>query len=223
MTDDRFIDYQDKIYQVAVFLLNPRLALLKQLNADENKILWSIAAFYGIFSVFYQSVFDSLIVTLAWLFSEKEDRGLIWYLNQVKMHSKVFSPDEIDAQLKEIKNNEEIINKIKTIRDKWIAHRDAAPFNDPDKFLKANEIRMEDLESLVGLAEGIIQEHFGRFRDTHVDFELPATDVNDLARCMTQRNAFLKFLEEFDFAKRTPDYMETVSQARKKLSDAIGF
>jgi hypothetical protein len=223
MTDDRFIDYQDKIYQVAIFLINPRLALLKQLNDGENKVLWSIAAFHGIFTVFYQSVFDSLIVTLSWLFSQKADRGLIWYLNQVKVHSKVFSKDEIDAQLKQIQDAEETIKKILIIRDKWIAHRDAAPFNNPDKFLEENEITIEDLEKLVNLAERIIQEHFGKFQDTFVEFELPSTNLDDLTRCMIQRNGFLNFLEKYDIGKRNPDYLERVSQARKKLFDDTGL
>lgn len=216
----RIDDYQEQVYKDVVFLLNSRLSLLKQLNADENRILWAMA-FGGTFYVFNNSLFDNLVVTLSWLFSDREQRSLIWYLKQVKEHSQIFSKAEIDAQLKLIENAAETIEKLKTRRDKWIAHRDASASNNRDKFLKENKIEIEDFERLVNLAEEIIQEHFGRFQTAEVDFELPANDINDLARCISQRQELLLFLGEFDISIRKDNFMERIIQARKNLS--IGF
>jgi hypothetical protein len=89
MKDEQFIDYQDQIFQDSAFLLSPKLSLLKQLKAEENHILWKMS-FSTTILVFFNSVFDSLVVTLTWLFSDREKRSLIWYLEQVREHSKIF-------------------------------------------------------------------------------------------------------------------------------------
>lgn len=216
-------EYQDQSFSDIVFLLNSRFSLLKQLSERANQKVWRIAVIFGLLHTIYNALFDSLIVTLAWLYSKKltDKRSLIWYLNQVKDNSKAFTKDEIDDQLNEIETHNDRILKIKNLRDKWITHRDPNAFNNRDQFLGENNLKIEDFEVLITLAEKIINKHFGRFQATEADFSLPSNDITDLARIINERNELLYFLEEFDIAKNKIDADERIELARKKLALAI--
>lgn len=214
----QFDAHLNQTFQDIVFLLRSRIELLKQLSADENQILWSMGAIFGIFYVVHQSLLDNLIVTLSWLFSKRDNKSLIWYLNQVREHSASFSRDEIDEQLNQIDALEDTIERVKTVRDKCTVHRDPNAVNNREKFLTENKLELADFENLINLAERIINCHFGRFQDTTLDFGLPSNDVGALARCLEQRAELLRFLEEFDISNKKPDFVERILCARKNLS-----
>jgi hypothetical protein len=50
------------------------------------------------------------------------------------------------------------------------------------------------------------------------DFELPSNDLNDLSRCINERNEFIRFLEVFDLSNKKDDFANQVREARKQLS-----
>lgn len=213
-------DYQEQIFWDIVTLLNSRLQLLKELSSSNLATEWTMGALAGLHRTIYYSLFDNLIVTLAWLFSNKnvDKRSLFWYLKQVRNNCKKFSKDEIDTQLAEIEKVRDEISKITTMRDQWIAHRDSSAFNNREEFLEENEIEIRDLETLVNLAESIIDAHFGEFKDCEVDFTLPSNDFKDVINGLKQLHELVFFLNEFDISFGKPDFEDHITQARKNLT-----
>ena len=209
--------YRRQIFQDLAVLLNFRFQLLTELTDNKNRVLWE--ALSGVFSVIYQSLFENLIITLSWLYSEsKEDRrSLIWYLKQVKSHTQIFSDSEIEKQLEKIDQKKDIVAKLKTVRDKWIAHRDPIAFNNPNEFLNVNKIELQDFEILIKLAEGIIQEHYNKFEDTQVVFDIPTPGIYALCSSVEARKDLLNFLTELDTSIGKTDAEDRKNIAIDKL------
>jgi AbiU2 len=98
-------------------------------------------------------------------------RSFIWYLEQLKEHSTSFNPphkftnEELDEQLTRIQNEADNLKIIGKYRDKWFAHRDKTYFDNPMKLWDGEPLELKVLESTVGLAKNIVEEHFSRFRD----------------------------------------------------------
>jgi hypothetical protein len=216
--------YRKQIYLDVVFLLNTRLQLLKEFSEEKNSIVWKIAL-SGFSEMVYRSLFDNLITSLSWLFSESkmDKRSLYWYLNQVKSNKLAFSIDEIDEQINQLNSVKAIVDKIKIVRDKWVAHRDVNAFNNPTYFLQTNNIKIEDFEILVNLAKEIIGEHSGRFDDTELDFDLAIKGVELLADAEKSRISLLEFICEIDISKRKPDFEERKNKAIEKLFNDVNI
>ncbi len=210
--------YRRQIYKDGVFLMNTRFRFLKEFTDNNNRVIWE-NPLGGLSSIFYDSLFDNLIVTLSWLYSEsKQDkRSLIWYLNQIKANTKKFSDEEIDEQLGKINEVKNIIEKIHIVRSKWIVHRDPIAFNNPKDFLESNEVSLQDFETLIKLAQEIINEHFGRFEDTEVDFDLPVIGIDGLVWGEKARRDLLYFIEEIDLSGGKADSEERKNKAIESL------
>ena len=190
-----------------MFWLNTRLELLKDFTDDKNSSLWD-GRLGTLSGVLFHSLFDNLIVTLSWLYASLESdekRSLRWYLCQVKEHSKVFTEQELNTQLQTIDSAEDIVIKVKTVRDKWIAHRDPKAFNKPHVFLQTYHIDISDLEKLIEIAKEILQEHSQRFDDTDLNFDAPLHGVELLVEGGRLRTEMIKLFEEIDLDQLRDD------------------
>lgn len=212
--EEELKQYRQQIYKDVVFLMNTRLKLLKEFADTKNRLVWN-SPLGGLSSVLWDSLFDNLIITLSWLYSSssRDKRSLIWYLNQVKVNTKKFSDDEIDNQFKRIEKIKDIIEKVKIVRDKWVGHRDPVAFNDPEKFSQDYKINLNELETLIRIAEEIINEHFGRFEDTAVLFDLPIHGIDLLVKGENSRVDIIRFAEKIVLSRRKPDFEEQKNNA----------
>ena len=208
--------YRDQIYLDIIFLLNTRLKLLKEFSERKNDILWTMAV-GGLSETFYRSLADNLVTTLSWIFSESKNdkRSLRWYLNQVK-ENVAGVKDEIDKQLEKLDSVNDIVDRIKTVRDKWVAHRDPIAFNNPNDFLEKINISFEDFESLIKLVEEITNEHFEWFDDTSVDFDLPINGIEIMAKGEKARLALIDFARDM-FESKKSNSEEQKNNAIEKL------
>ena len=216
--EEELRQYRQQIYKDVVFLMNTRLKLLKEFTDANNRLVWK-SPLGGLSSVLYDSLFDNLIVTLSWLYSpaNRDKRSLVWYLNQVKANTDKFSSDEIDDQLKKIESVADIIDRVKTVRDKWVGHRDPIAFNNPKDFMDMNNIQIADFESLIRLAEEIINEHFGRFEDAHLIFDLPINGIDLLVKGENSRVDIIRFAEKIVLSRRKPNFEEQKNSAVEEL------
>ncbi len=210
--------YRQQIYKDVVFLMNTRLKLLKELSDTKNLLVWR-SPLGSLASVLWDSLFDNLIVTLSWLYSSasRDKRSLIWYLNKVKENMSEFSDEEIDNQIERINEIADIIDKVKTVRDKWVGHRDPVAFNDPESFLQTYNVNLNELETLIRCAEKIINEHFGRFEDSHVIFDLPINGIDLLVKGESSRVDIIRFAEKIILSRRKPDFEEQKNIAVDEL------
>lgn len=216
--EEELRQYRQQIYKDVVFLMNTRLKLLKEFADTKNRLVWS-SPLGGLSSVLWDSLFDNLIITLSWLYSSsnRDRRSLIWYLNQVKVNTKKFSDDEIDDQLKKIEKIKDTIEKIKIVRDKWVGHRDPVAFNDPEKFSQEYKVNLSEFETLIRIAEEIINEHFGRFEDAEVLFDLPIHGIDLLVKGEKSRVDILHFAEKIVLSRRKPDTEEQKNNAVNEI------
>jgi hypothetical protein len=220
--EEELRQYRKQIRTDVSFLMNTRLKLLKEFVEEKNKLAWN-SPLASLSSVLWDSLFDNLIVTLSWLYSSssRDKRSLVWYLKQVranaKVLSKVFSDDELNGQFARIEAKKEIIEKVKTVRDKWVGHRDPIAFNNPEKFLKDHEINLNEFESLIKVAEEIINEHFARFEEIYCVFDLPINGINLLVKGEKARVDVIKFAEKVILLKQDDDAENMMKEAVKSL------
>ncbi len=98
------------------------------------------------------------------------ERSFIWYINQLKEHStsfekpQRFTNEELDEQLKEIEDERANLKIIGKYRDKWFAHRDKKYFDNPMKLWVDEPLNINVLESTVGLAKRLVEQHFSKIR-----------------------------------------------------------
>lgn len=210
--------YRQQIYKDGVFLMNTRLKLLKEFADTKNRLVWN-RPMGSLSSVLWDSLYDNLIVTLSWLYSSssRDKRSLIWYLNQVRANTKKFSDDEINSHFRKIEEIKDVIEKVKTIRDKWVGHRDPVAFNDPEKFSQNYTINLNEFETLIRVAEEIINEHFGRFEETTVLFDLPIHGIDLLVQGETSRVDIIRFAERVVLSKGKSDFEEEKNNAINEL------
>ena len=216
--EEELKQYRQQIYKDVVFLMNTRLKLLKEFTDNKNTLAWN-SPLAGLSSVLWDSLFDNLIVTLSWLYSSasRDKRSLIWYINKVKENTDKFSDDEINNQFGKIEEVVDIIKKVKTVRDSWVGHRDPSAFNDPEKFLQDYEINLNELEALIKIAEEIINEHFGRFEDTAVLFDLPIHGIDLLVKGENSRVDIIRFAEKIILSRKKSDFEEQKNNAVDEL------
>lgn len=132
---------------------------LKERDAPEIKLAFQI--FKDLFELIYLLLWENIVVKLYWLYDQKSQRGLIWYLNVAKSSSVKPSQIDIDKQINRIESLKGEIEKVKRFRDKWIAHRDKEPFEKYEEFWsKEVRLTMNEVKTLTNCAHEIIQEHF---------------------------------------------------------------
>lgn len=100
-------------------------------------------------------LWHSVLTDLSWFYDKRGDRSVFWYLNQIKLDNKSLTSD-VDKYLSQISKLEDTVKKIKTVRNKWISHRDKAPFENPTTFwTDVNIVNLQDIDSLVGTLQDI--------------------------------------------------------------------
>lgn len=150
---DAVLDLRQK-----VDALNYLIEKLDERDKPEVKLAFDI--FENLFEFIYLLLWDNVVIKLYWLFDKKGQRGLIWYLTEVKSKSEL-SENEINRQIERIELLNSEVEKVKRFRDKWIAHRDKEPFEKYEEFwAKEARLNISEIKSLTETAYEIIQEHF---------------------------------------------------------------
>lgn len=150
--------------------LNAIQYLLNQAKSPKNKVALDI--FNELFELIYRLLWESVVINVSWLYEKNWEinksgkrvvknrtRSLYWYLEEQKKSfpNKVV---EFDSQLTKLDNLETTVNKVRFVRNKWVAHRDKKAFENPSEFLKGIGLKLDDVKVLIDTADEVIQEHF---------------------------------------------------------------
>ncbi|HEX8195783.1 MAG TPA: hypothetical protein VF571_06190 [Pyrinomonadaceae bacterium] len=160
------VDEQKELIINAVLDLNQKLKALKYLLREaqdpENKIVVEI--YNELLWFIHGLIWENIVINIGWLYDKnsylrdrKKNRSLFWYLEEIKKAS-TSSESKVDAQLSRIDNLQAEVEKVRKLRNKWVAHKDKKFFENSAELQKA-KITIQDLEILVKTAEEIIQEH----------------------------------------------------------------
>jgi AbiU2 len=154
----------------AVLDLNKKLKAIKYIldkaKQPESKIALEI--FDELFEFIYLLLWESVVINVSWLYEKdwkldkngkrikkKETRSLYWYLEEEKK-SFPAKTSEFDTQIAKMESLEITVNKVRSVRDKWVAHRDKKAFENPSEFLKGISLKLEDVKILIETADEIV-------------------------------------------------------------------
>jgi len=148
------------------------------------------------------------LVELAALLSDKEDRSLIDWLEKACVHAKVLCPSRYKPSEKNerevIKPNEyraiidkniialdsfnDLTNRIKTWRDKSIAHLDKAFFDTPSAIYDRYTIKNSEIDKLIECVSQILHEHYSYI--FHADSRMEILSVTNVDSILRYVQAF---------------------------------
>lgn len=124
---------------------------------DVPEVKLTLQVFDSLLEFIYLLLWDNIVVNLYWLYDRKGQRGLVWYLNEIKNSEP--SRKKVDEQIKRIELLSGEIEKVKKFRNKWIAHRDKEPFEKYNEFwAKEARLTIQEIKTLTETALEIIQE-----------------------------------------------------------------
>ena len=168
------------IWEQKKTIIDAVLDLKKKLNAIEY-ILEKVKEPKGkialeIFDELLNSIFflllESIVVNLSWLYEktwrfdkhgkkikDKKIRSLFWYLEE-QIKSNPQKADEFNLLITKADSLDALVKKLRSVRDKWVVHRDEKAVENPEKFLEEVGLKLEDVKKLINSADEIIQEHF---------------------------------------------------------------
>lgn len=203
---------------------------LKQINAwstPEREDALNQGAYF--FHLATYSMTRIYLVELAALLSEKEERSLIDWLRKACVHAKSVCPTRYNPNEKNereaIKENEyreiisknindldsysELIKKIKSWRDKFIAHLDNTFFDNPSAIYEKYPITNSEIGELIECVAGILHEHYLYLFHADSRMEIRSeTNVDSLLRYV---QAFQKVRTDKTLIRngfRPADYLE---------------
>ncbi len=147
--------------------------LIGKLDEKEvPEVKLTLELFDNLLEFVYLLLWDNVVVTLYWIYDHKGQRGLIWYLNQIRTFT--HSEKKVDEQIAKIQSLSGEIKKVKKFRDKWIAHRDKEPLEKYDEFWKKEaRLTIKEVEILSDTAFEIIQEHYPVTELTNSGIHIP--------------------------------------------------
>lgn len=193
--------------------LHRELRIINSWRSRPGVSAYELGAYF--FALVGYSFWRTVLVELALLLSEKEDKSVLDWLKKAREHvarlrpslydassntQKPIKPSDyraiIDGQLSEIQVLEDTIDRIQAHRDKSIAHLDRTYFNNPDKLYIDYALTYTDIGDLLALVERILRSHYECLLNADVDLEVASASTSDtLLRCA---EAFLRARNDQD-------------------------
>ena len=162
------------------------------------KECWEIAPWF--FTTVQKSALNNVVLVLCILFEKDSKRSLFRYLDKLKRIPKSHCPvtqAEIASDVDKIGGQEAILKKLKNYRDKFIAHRDKQPFDNPQTFWERNPFPLDEVEKLANITKSLVQFHSGRLLDSCHNFEVAAhLGLDKVFKLMKQRSDLARKVEE---------------------------
>jgi len=171
-----------------------------------------------------------ILVELAMLLSDSEQKSLLDWLKKAREHASPLEParfitnasddrhelirpreyrEIIDKQLAQIGSLQSTIDRVKGHRDKAIAHLDRIYFNNPERLYTDFPLGDADVEDLFKLVESILATHYLYLFKAGVKLEVASVSTVDTL--LRYAEAFLKVRMDRDLIARgfrPVDYLE---------------
>ena len=187
------------------------------LHKPEGDIALNIGASF--FNLVQRSFNLTLLLEICKFIDDDEEKSLRDWLNQAYKNAKALAPTRFSNQTwkRELVNIKEyqkfvaehlalldshidIIKKLKTRRDKAIAHTDSSFFNNPDDHFEKYPLPKEDIKTLIELISSILRLQAVFIFESDYDLSTVHT-VNNL-------NRVLQFVQGFERAQKDKQLQE---------------
>jgi hypothetical protein len=203
---------------------------LKRINAwsaPECEEALNHASYF--FQITTYSMTRIYLVELAALLSDKEDRSLPDWLRMAYLHARSLCPTRynpsdnneretikpekykeiIDINIGELNSFNGLINRIKTWRDKSIAHLDKAFFDKPSAIYERYPINNSEIDQLIECISNILHEHYSYI--CHADLKMEIASAANVDSILSYVQAFQRIRKDKELIYsgfRPTDYLE---------------
>lgn len=151
------------------------------------------------------------LVELSMLLSDRKNRSLLDWLKKAREHAASVKPTRynathsegerepvkpekyraiIDCQIGQLCAREKVIRRIKTWRDKAIAHLDKDYFRDPEAFHAKCPLKEDDINELMDVVRGILRKHYSFLFEADINMEVRS--VHGIDSVMRPARAFIR-------------------------------
>lgn len=176
-------------------------------EAKEEKTL-DTGSFF--FRLILFSFIRTILIDTYKLVSPKEDKSLVDWLNQVKVHTEAFKPVQyslrhnktqiiskkeypeiVDRHIEQIISKQPIIDRIKGRRNTFLAHRDSEIFNNSQLLEELYPINDSEIEELLETISDIFKEQHLYVCDSAFDVRINSgTDIETVLRFIRAATRF---------------------------------
>lgn len=155
-----------------------------------------------------------VLVELSMFLSEAEDRSLLDWLYKAKEHAGSMKPTRynatlseqepievaeyrtiIDRQISQLQNQQDTIDRIKSRRDKGIAHLDKKYFDDTNAIESDFPIGDHEIDDLMELVSCILRMHYNCLFEADVTLEVQS--VNNVETLLRYARAWMRARRDF--------------------------
>jgi hypothetical protein len=191
-------DYLNKLIRQLLFIksLDKQLKLISEWESPQRIVALNIGShFYRLVTYSFNR---TIMIELCKLFSDKEQKSIVDFLNCAKKYFEVieptrFNPEKqtrdktdvneylkvIDGNIKLVESKHDIITNLKGHRDKILAHSDAKYFNDLKKLYEKYPLESKEIDDLISIAKEILECHHVYLLDSHLEIEVHSTSDVD--------------------------------------------
>lgn len=183
---------------------------------------------YYFFALVSYSFARTITVELCALLSSREQRSLVDWLEKAHKHASSLGPEQyhverdtyelidpeeysqiINGHLAKINQRKGVIDRLKTHRDKAIAHLDKTYFENPDKLYLDHPLHDSDVLDLLDLVKDVLTTHYLYL--FKADADLGVQSVTDVQTVLQYVEAFARVRADPGLLKtrfRPADYLE---------------
>jgi len=223
--------YLNKLIRQFLFVksLDKQLKLISEWETPQRFVALNIGSHF--FRLVTYSFNRTILIELCKLFSDKEQKSIVDFLNIVKKHSRVIGPSRfnpesqnreetmqedylnvIDDHIKLIESKQEIISNLKAHRDKILTHSDAKYFDDLEKLYEKYPLEASEVDELITTAKNILECHHVYLLESDLKIEVNST--SDVDTVLWHTRAFKRVWEDkratslYPYLYKLDDYEE---------------
>ncbi|OGU55515.1 MAG: hypothetical protein A2V66_07095 [Ignavibacteria bacterium RBG_13_36_8] len=232
-------EYLNKLIRQLVFIksLDKQLKLISEWESPQRIIALNIGSHF--FRLVTYSFKRTIMIELCKLFSDKEQKSIIDFLNYVKKHAAIIEPsrfnpesqtrektsqDEymkvIDGHITLIESKKDIISNLKGHRDKLLVHSDAKYFDDSKILYMKYPLDDTEVDDLIATAKDILECHHVYLLKSHLEIEVHST--SDVDTVLWHTRGFKRVWEDkratflYPYLYKLDDYEEKLKEQLSK-------
>lgn len=131
------------------------------------------------FRIHNNSIQRDLVIVLAKTFDPGSRRSVLKLIDWIKENNnnleykgQPLTDEDIESFLQNVSGIEHILSKIKTQRDKFIAHDDPIYFDEPYRINEDAPINLDELERVLDVLREILFEIYSSIKNAHFEMKL---------------------------------------------------
>ena len=231
--------YLDRLIHRLLYIkgLNYQLKLLREWETPKRMVAIETGAYF--FKLVSFSFNRTILIELCMLLDDREKKGIFDWLSKAKQFAKALEPTKYNSdtdkreimktefyrnivtnQQKLISSKKNIIDRVKTRRDKVLTHSDAKYFNKPDDLYEKFPLSSVEIDDLIDTMTEILRKQYVYLFESDLDIKVYATSNVDTI--LLHIRAFKRVWFDkrakslYPFMYKLDDYEEKLEEHLKK-------